>query len=393
MGFLRDYGLGYVGAFAGLALVLVVGSALLPAAGPGVAAVMTPETVVARLQVAGGAYPESLRAAMAAARAAPGDLDAAQAAARALIAEGRARGDSRLVGAAVGVLRPFLAAPAPGTLYLAAVARQYQHDFKGALGLLDQAVAQGSPDINALLSRATILTVQGKYPAAREDCKRISALRPDIGFLCQATTAILTAEGAGYAARLEAILAGPGVLDAGLRGWAQGLVAEIALHRGEVARGRAALAAVIAADPLALRERLLLADLRLGAGQAQAALELLAPAPDTDGVLIRRVLAARALGEDAGAMVAVLDKRFRLNLDLGLQAHAREEALYFLKVAGDPAQALARAKVNWAVQHEIEDAVLLLAAAEAAGQPEAAQPVRDWMAENAVLMPVESSEG
>ena len=408
MGVLRDYGWGYVAACAGLALVLVVGSAVLPdtggdvaggdVAGGGVAggagapaARIPPGQVVAGLQVAGGAYPQALRAAMAAERAAPGDLALAQAAARALISEGRARGDSRLVGAAVGVLRPYLSLPAPGseTLYLAATARQYQHDFPGALALLDQALAGRGEDINALLSRATILTVRGDYPAARKDCRQISRLRADIGFLCQATTEILTAEGAGYAARLQAILAQPGVLDDGLRGWATGLVAEIALHRGDTKGAVAGFAAVIAADPLALRERLLLADLQLLAGQPRAAVDLLAPAPETDGVLIRRVLGARALGDAvlAARLAAVLDQRFRLNLDLGLVAHAREEALYFLKIAGDPVQALARAQVNWALQHEIEDAVLLLAAAKAAGQPEAGQPVRDWMAQNAVLLP------
>lgn len=388
MGFVRDYGFGYVAAFAGLALVLVVGSALMPQKTAQAGAAIPPDRVVARLQVVGGAYPEALRTAMAAQRAAPTDLAKAQAAARALIDEGRNRGDSRLVGAAVGLLRPFLTDPSPDTLYLAATARQYQHDFVGALALLDQALALSPDDLNARLERAIILTVRGDYAAARQDCQVITAQgRPDIGFLCNATTQILTAEGPGYATRLQEILAQPGLLGPQLRGWAIGLIAEIALHQGDDAKAKTHFQAVLDDNPLALRERVLLADLLLEDGKAQAALDLLAPAPDTDGVLIRRVLAARALRDTAGAQasVTVLDSRFTLNLDLGLTAHAREEALYFLTVAGDPEQALARAIVNWDLQHEIEDAVLLLQAAEAAGQPQAAQPVHDWMAQNGVL--------
>jgi tetratricopeptide (TPR) repeat protein len=388
MGFLRDYGWGYVAAFAGLALVLVVGSALMPQQASRAGATIPPDRVVAQLQGTGGSYPAALRDAMAAQRAAPTDLARAQDAARALIDEGRNRGDSRLVGAAVGILRPFLTSPTPDTLYLAATARQYQHDFVGALSLLDQALELSPDDLNARLERATILTVRGDYAAARADCKVITAQRrPEIGFLCHATTEILTANGPGYASRLQGILAQPGLLDPRLHGWAMGLIAEIALHQGNHAFAETQLKAVLADNPRALRERVMLSDLLLQAGQPQAARDLLVDAPDTDGVLIRRALAARALGDTAedARLVAILDKRFALNIDLGLTAHAREEGLYFLTVAHDTAKALTRAKVNWALQHEVEDAVLLLQAAEATDQSDAAQPVRDWMALNGVV--------
>lgn len=169
-----------------------------------------------------------------------------------------------------------------------------------------------------------------------------------------------------------------------------GLVAEIALHSGDGKLAKAQLVAVLADDPLALRERVMLADMLLAEAKPKDALDILASVPETDGVLIRRILAARAMGDKAedARLVDVLDKRFKLNLDLGLTAHAREEALFFLKVVGDPAQALERAKVNWALQHEIDDVVLLLDAANAAGLPTAAQPAWDWIAKYKVLPPV-----
>lgn len=387
-------GAGSVLAFGGLALVLVLASVLLPGDRAGGDSPGGPEPaedeIVARLETGGQAYPPALRAAMAAARAAPGDEALAQDAARALIAEGRALGDSRLVGAAVAVLRPFLAQASARTLYLAATARQYQHDFPGALALLDQALALAPSDVNARLSRATIRTVQGDYPAARADCAEIAARgRADVGFLCQATTHVLTREGPALAARITGILAQPGLLDPGLQPWARGLVAEIALHHGDLDAARLQLDQVLAEDPGALRERLLLADIALAQGRAAEAQALLAPAPSTDGVALRQALAARALGDTrlAARLTEDLARGFARNLDLGLTAHAREEAQFYLRLARDPVQALARARVNWDLQHEAEDAALLIAAAEAAGQPEATKDLRRWMDAQDVVPP------
>ena len=49
--------------------------------------------------------------------------------------------------------------------------------------------------------------------------------------------------------------------------------------------------------------------------------------------------------------------------------------------------ALKRALVNWGLQHEIEDAQLLVDAAMFAGQPQSAAPVVRWMAEQSVVVP------
>ena len=351
---------------------------------------LTDATVVATLQTSGTGYPPDLQGILHAARAAPTDLPAAKTAARALIAQGRVAGDSRMVGAASGVLQPFMATADAETLYLVATARQYQHDFTGALALLDQAITLQPTDANALLSRATINTVLGKFDLASTDCQRISSLpRPELGFLCQSTALLLTAQAPQVYQRLKTITADPGLLDPALRGWAVGLMGEIASLQGDVAAAKAHYAEVIAADPLALRERLLLVDLLLAEKAATDALAQLVPAPDVDGVLIRRVLAAQMLGDTAMAAQATseLDRRFRLNLDLGLTAHAREEARYYLEIAGDPVLALKRAIVNWDLQHEIEDAQLLIDAAVAANNPKAALPVLAWIKGQSVAVP------
>ena len=375
---------------AGLALVIGVSLGTQPPANGASDQPLTDDTVVASLQTSKRAYPVAVQEALRATRQAPDNLASAQAAARILISEGRNAGDTRLVGAALGVLRPFMADPDAQTLYLAATARQYQHDFPGALALLDDAARRDPADVNVLLTRATVQIVLGRFDLASVDCDQLYALsRPDLGFLCQATNRLLTADAPKIYDQLTAILAQPGVLDPALHNWARGLQGEIAALQGDAKAAQAHLSAVVTADAFALRERLLLADLLLAEGQAQQAIDLLAPAIPADGVLIRRVLAAMATGDSAMADKdrAELAQRFKLNIDIGLTAHAREETLYFLRIAKDPDMALQRALVNWALQHEIEDAQLLVDAAIFANQPEAAVPVVRWMAEQSVVAP------
>ena len=349
---------------------------------------ISPDTVVARVQTTARAYSDTLRALLHATRADPANLDAAKKAARATIDEGRNAGDSRMVGAALGILRPFLVKPDAETLYLAATARQYQHDFNGALALLDQALTLDPANINARLSRATIQTVLGRFELAAADCQSIqTGALIGVGFLCQSTAMLLTNQAPAIYKRLKIVTSAPQLLDPNLKPWALGLMGEIAALQGDRPSARQHLQDVLTLNPLAIRERLILADLMLQDGEGLTVTTLLQDAPPTDGVLIRRVLAGQAQGQTDDADTAVLAKRFKLNLDLGLTAHAREEARYYLQIAHDPATALQRAQVNWGLQHEVDDASLLIDAAMAAGQPAAAQPVLQWMAAEGVVIP------
>ena len=222
---------------------------------------------------------------------------------------GEPQGDSRLVGAALGVLRPVMEQPEAETLYLAATARQYQHDFEGALGLLDQAIDLDPGHVNALLTRATVKMVLGRLTGAQQDCSLVSALRQDVGFLCQSTALIVTPQAPLVSDRLSQILERPGLLPAELEPWAIGLLGEIAVLQGDDVKGREHLEAALARDPGDLRLRLMLVDLMLRTGEGADIPALLAEAPTTDGVLLRRALAARAEGEiDAQAEGAVADR-------------------------------------------------------------------------------------
>lgn len=362
-----------------LAFGLVAGAALLvPDTGRRVPA--DGAEVVARLATGQG-YSDTLRTALQAQRATPADMPLALTAARALIDEGRRNGDSRLVGAALPILHPFM--QTPQAMYLAATARQYQHDFPGALALLERVLTIDPGNVNALLNRATIRTVLGEYDTALQDCAAITALpRADVGFLCAASAQTLTIDAPEYTKRLTQIIAQPGVLDPALMPWATSLLGELAMLQGDAKQAETHLTRVVAEDPNAQRDTLMLADILLAQGRNSETLTLLQSAPDTDGVLIRRILAGAT-----GDLRQTLATRAQRSLDLGLTAHAREEALYFLRIAGDPIRALERAQANWALQHEFDDAQLLLDAADMAGDPGAAQPVLQWMADRAIAIP------
>ena len=375
-----------------LALALVAGMVALqtPSPSPRHTGPRDPAEVVATLHTGGTAYSEALRTALKSARAAPDDIVAAKAASRALIDEGRAAGDGRLVGASLGLLRPFMDRNDAEVFTLAATARQYQHDFRGALTLLDQAIAIDPTDANSLLIRATIHIVRGDFVLAHADCQRISGLpRPDLGYLCAATAETLTAKAAEIAKKLTLLSGQPQIFDPALRPYALSLIGEISELQGHPETATQNYTELLRLNPGDIRVRLMLADLLLQASKPAEVLALLTDVPEVDGVLIRRYLAATSLkqADIANPAKAELEKRFRLNLDLGLTAHAREEAQYFLYVAHDPAMALARAQINWGLQHEIDDLRLLIDAAVAANQPAAAAPALKWMAEAGIVVP------
>jgi len=95
---------------------------------------------------------------------------------------------------------------------------------------------------------------------------------------------------------------------------------------------------------------------------------------------LRRLLARHALHSGNAPLQTRVADGFAAARRRGEGLHLREEARYTLEILGDAPRALELARQNWSVQREPWDARLLLAAAHAANQERAAQPVRDWVA-------------
>jgi thioredoxin-like negative regulator of GroEL len=135
----------------------------------------------------------------ASAPARPADsLDEATAVTRAreLITESRRRsGDPRLLGQAKAVLAKWWNEPTPPAevRLLRATLKQSMHDFEGSLVDLDALVAERPDDGQAWLTRATVLTVVGRYDDALASCAHLTA-RPLEQTVCAAGPRALRGE-------------------------------------------------------------------------------------------------------------------------------------------------------------------------------------------------------
>ena len=335
----------------------------------------------------------------AALRANPNDLDHAARLARRCIEAARETGDPRFLGQAQAALAPWWAAadPPPPALLLRATVKQSQHDFSGALADLDRLLAVRAGDGQALLTRATILTVLGRYADAQRDCAKLVRLASGlVTTTCLAGASSLNGDAAGAYRGLVQALARAGDT-AGTRAWALTLAAEIAARRGEAGAADIHFREALALDPRDAYLVAAYADFLLGQARAREAASLLADSAKNDALLLRLALAERSLPDKRGEFAdhrRELADRFAAARRRGDTVHLREEARFRLDVENDIPAALILAKANWNVQREPADLRILAAAARASGENDARRTVTDWLASTrledvAVVAPAE----
>ena len=321
----------------------------------------------------------------AALRANPNDLDHAARLARRCIEAARETGDPRFLGQAQAALAPWWAAadPPPPALLLRATIKQSQHDFSGALADLDRLLAVRAGDGQALLTRATILTVLGRYADSQRDCAKLVRLASGlVTTTCLAGASSLNGDAAGAYRGLVQALARAGDT-AGTRAWALTLAAEIAARRGEAGAADIHFREALALDPRDAYLVAAYADFLLGQARAREAASLLADSAKNDALLLRLALAERSLPDKRGEFAdhrRELADRFAAARRRGDTVHLREEARFRLDVENDIPAALVLAKANWNVQREPADLRILAAAARASGENDARRTVTDWLA-------------
>jgi hypothetical protein len=293
----------------------------------------------------------------------------------------RATGDLRYLGYAQAALAPWLRrTPVPtAVLVLDATILQSRHAFAPALDELDRALAQHPDDPQGWLTRATVLRVLGRYDEAQTACHHLAAVAdPSITALCVQSLRSLS----GNLRDAYAVIAGlpQQSLPPEARAWRYSELGEMAERSGDDGAAehwlRAGLA--VAADDLYMRSAL--ADVLLRHGRAAETLELLKGMDSMEPMLLRLAIAHRQLHDAlAGSSAALLGGEFDLEQQRGDAVHRREQARYFLDVDPQPAAALAAARANWQVQREPDDVLVLLRAAQAARQPQAAAPAREFL--------------
>ena len=315
----------------------------------------------------------------------PDDLELALQVARRNLEIGRAEADPRHYGYVQAALAPWWnqSSPPPEVLVLRAVLRQNRHDFDGALADLRRALAANPRQPQAWLTQAVIRQVQGEPAEALRSCL---ALRWSANSLLLNTclSGALGRSGQAefaYASLRRALENAPeaAVED---RLWALTVLAETAEQRGDAAAAEAHFRDALA---LGRRDIYLLgayADFLLDRNRPAEARELLRDEQRADNLLLRLALAERRLDDPAWRRHAeLLEARFAAARERGDDTHVATEARLKLDLRQQPAAALELARRNWAQgQREPQDARLLLEAALAARQPDAAREVLHWLA-------------
>ena len=346
--------------------------------------------VIETLPRRGDPVQQQLRSLRAELNAKPTDIALATSVAQRYIALGRSETDPRYLGYAQAALAPWWAqaAPPPQVRLLRATLLQSTHQFGPALADLKGVLAAQPDNAQAWLTQATVQTVQGDYAGATASCAHLSNRSIElITVTCIANVGTVTGRSVKSEQLLDLTLERSANAPEELREWALTLLAEMAQRRGDAAVAQARYKRALAMAP---NDSYLLgayADFLLEQNRPGEVLTLLRDQSRIDALLLRRALALRRQGGNAGALAADIKElaaRFDAAALRGDTVHQREQARFELLLRRDVPAALALAKKNWAIQKEPADIRIYLEAAVAARDAAAAKPVTDWITQHKI---------
>ncbi len=340
------------------------------------------DTVILAELPAGAHYAD-----LAARRLARGRLDVALPLAQFYIQQSRLSGDLRFLGYADAVLAPWLAhrPVAVDALVLHATVQQSRHEFDPALQTLELALAARPGDPQASLTKATILRVLGRYPEAAAACDQFArSVDASLAALCSQSVRGLDGHlDAAYVALLQ--VSSQGWLNTE-KSWLYSELGEMAVRLGRDDEARRWFQRDLDLLPGDVYVRTAYADLLLRQGRNAEALELLRATESFEPLLLRIAIAQQRLHDPAlPQSSAQLRAAFSAELQRGEAVHRREQARFLLEVEHEPLLALQAARENWQVQREPEDILILVAAARAAGKPDAAEPALEFVRQTGLV--------
>jgi len=313
-----------------------------------------------------------------------GRIDVALPLAQLYINQARSTGDLRYLGYAEAVLGNWIgpATTSAQALVLHATVLQSRHDFSQALAVLQRALAIKPDDAQAWLTVATVLRVLGRYDEAGGACEEVSR-RADaaVAELCRQGLRGLTGQLASAYAQIQRISSRE--MPEAERAWRDSELGEMAVRLGNDAAAEHWFRNGLHSSPDDFYIRAAYADLLLRNHRPREVLALLRGRESLEPLLLRIAIAQKQL-RDPG----LRDSRARLSAAFAAESqrgdgvHLREEARFLLEIQDDPRAAMKAAAANWRVQREVEDVLVFLRAARAAGAPEAAAGAREFVREH-----------
>jgi tetratricopeptide (TPR) repeat protein len=297
------------------------------------------------------------------------------------IQQSRLSGDLRYLGYAEAVLTPWVKQnpPLPDVLVLQATLQQSRHEFTASLATLERALTVRANDAQALLVRATVLRVLGRYAEASASCEQFSRIvEPRLGALCTESLRSLTGHlESAYSALTQ--VSTQGWLNSE-KSWLYSELGEMAVRLGRDADAQRWFEQDLNLVPTDFYVRAAYADLLLRQGRPGEALKLLQGRESFEPLLLRIAIAQRQLHDPQLAQSSArLRAAFAAETQRGEAVHRREQARFLLEVEDQPNLSLAAALENWAVQREPDDVLVLVNAAKAAGTPADAEPALDFV--------------
>jgi len=311
-------------------------------------------------------------------------LDVAIPLAQFYISQSRASGDLRFLGYAQALLAPWRdrTPPIPAVLVLEATVLQSRHSFAAALSELDHALTAQPDDLQAWLTRATVLRVLGRYEEARGSCQHLTSAEPMVAELCTQSVRALEGHLQSAYATVRAL---PVAALSGAAGvWRCSELGEMAARMGDTAAAERWYRAALDLAPDDVYTRAAYADLLLESDRAAETLRLLQGYESMEPLLLRIAIAQQRVDDSRSLARSreLLASAFAVEERRGEEVHRREQARFLLDVAHQAQAALSVARENWRTQREPADALILARAAQAAGQPAAAAAAIEFVHRN-----------
>ena len=322
----------------------------------------------------------------------PNSSVTAQELAQVYIDFGRQLGDAHYAGYAEAVLAPWLALASPPASVLVEYATilQYRHQFADARRQLKKALDADPRNAQAWLTLATLDMVQGNYQAASRDCSRVGASGGYVLVIaCTANLHSYLGQAEQSLILLTQIGGNSPRLSTSFRAWVEGLMAESAERLGDWSQAEAHYRKALALTP---NDNFLLvayADFLLDRSRPKEVLALLQDSSQSDTAFLRLALAQAALhSPDVALYTWIMGARYEALRARGSDYFGREQVRFALYLQHDPQAALDAAQRNWQLQRAPWDARVLLEAALAANQPQAAAAVVTFLRETKLQDPI-----